>query len=115
MIRNGANRDDPNMKEYFESLESIRYQRRPVDFNNLKGKTLAMEHNCICPVCKESLFNGEDLHVHHIQEKKSGGPDRFSNYVLLHSITYGSDKEEWRIRFEQAKQIYEKRAPVEDK
>lgn len=38
----------------------------------------------LCPVCKESLFNGEAIHKHHRQSRAQGGTDAYRNLVLVH-------------------------------
>ncbi|TVQ48556.1 MAG: HNH endonuclease [Gloeocapsa sp. DLM2.Bin57] len=37
-----------------------------------------------CAVCKESLFNGEDIETHHIVSVKDGGTDDAVNLIHLH-------------------------------
>lgn len=38
----------------------------------------------ICPVCSDSLYNGEELHKHHIITVKKGGKNTVSNLIALH-------------------------------
>ena len=38
----------------------------------------------ICPICFDTLYNDEELHVHHIKPKKEKGPDTYTNLVLVH-------------------------------
>lgn len=42
----------------------------------------------ICPICMESLYNDEELHVHHIKAKKDGGKDTYGNLVILHELCH---------------------------
>jgi len=42
----------------------------------------------LCPVCEESLYNGEELHLHHIVPQKDGGKDTVGNLVLLHDACH---------------------------
>lgn len=49
---------------------------------------ISKNQNFICPVCKESLFNGEDLHVHHIVPKSEGGRDTYKNLQLVHLMCH---------------------------
>jgi RNA-directed DNA polymerase len=49
----------------------------------------------ICPVCKESLHNGEPVELHHIVPQQSGGKYSIENILPLHQIchqqvTYGN-------------------------
>jgi len=39
-------------------------------------------------VCYETLYNDEELHMHHILAKKQGGKDTPANLVLLHEICH---------------------------
>ena len=38
----------------------------------------------VCLVCGESLFNDEELQVHHRKPIKEGGDDSYSNLQLVH-------------------------------
>lgn len=42
----------------------------------------------ICPICLESLYNDEELHVHHIKAKKDGGNNTYGNLVILHELCH---------------------------
>ena len=44
------------------------------------------EHKC--PVCKESLHNGELVELHHIVPQRSGGKYRIENVLPLHQICH---------------------------
>ncbi|MBW4638617.1 MAG: HNH endonuclease [Gloeocapsa sp. UFS-A4-WI-NPMV-4B04] len=35
-------------------------------------------------MCGESLYNGEELHLHHVKPKSEGGKDTYNNLRLLH-------------------------------
>nr|YP_009184960.1 putative reverse transcriptase and HNH endonuclease [Hafniomonas laevis]ALO63096.1 putative reverse transcriptase and HNH endonuclease [Hafniomonas laevis] len=110
VVRNNANPDDPLMKEYFIKLDQLRNKAKPLNMFNRKNKLLAEKQGCLCPVCDESLFNGEQLHVHHLVERKEGGSDSYSNLILLQypchfRITYGTDEEEWKSLFLNSKHL----------
>jgi RNA-directed DNA polymerase len=45
---------------------------------------IAKKQNGLCPVCKNTLFNEEELHVHHKVPKAKGGKDNYGNLVLVH-------------------------------
>lgn len=42
----------------------------------------------MCPICFESLYNDEELHVHHIMPKQKGGRDVYSNLVIVHKLCH---------------------------
>ena len=79
-IQHGASPDNPELREYwkqrnFKQVETLPYARQ---------KRLAKRQKGICLVCRDSLFNGENLHVHHIIPKAEGGTDLYRNLALLH-------------------------------
>ncbi|MGQ4809829.1 hypothetical protein NKDENANG_03265 [Candidatus Entotheonellaceae bacterium PAL068K] len=50
-----------------------------------------------CPICSDSLHNGEEIHSHHVVPKSNGGKDTLSNLILVHlychqQIHKGKDK-----------------------
>ena len=49
---------------------------------------LAKKQYHICPICEDSLYNDETLHVHHIKPKKLGGSDSYTNLVILHEVCH---------------------------
>src|SRR5690606_31986660 len=71
--------DDPALKEYWE-------KRRKAGVNTLKPlqKSVAKHQQYVCPVCRQSLFNEEELHLHHIKPKHLGGNNTMNNLILLH-------------------------------
>ena len=42
----------------------------------------------ICPLCQESLHNGESVELHHIIPQKTGGKYRIENVLPLHQICH---------------------------
>jgi RNA-directed DNA polymerase len=67
------------LKEYWEK----RSQRQIADFVPSKQK-MAKKQDFICPVCSQSLFNGEELHTHHIVPVEAGGEEKYRNLLLVH-------------------------------
>ncbi|WP_407973241.1 HNH endonuclease (plasmid) [Burkholderia pyrrocinia] len=45
---------------------------------------LAKAQKGYCAVCGGSLFNGEELHRHHVIRRKDGGTDDLANQRLVH-------------------------------
>jgi RNA-directed DNA polymerase len=79
LVKGRASPDDPDLRYY--------WQRR----NMTKAKDLMPSRRRmfrkqagICPVCGESLLNGEELEVHHKIPISEGGTDSYSNLQLLH-------------------------------
>jgi len=77
--------DDPNP----ETQKWLR-EKRKRDAKNHKEpwQKISKNQNHICPVCKDSLYNGEDLHAHHIIPKSQGGKDTYSNLQLVHLMCH---------------------------
>jgi RNA-directed DNA polymerase len=72
---------DPNDKEYFEK----RIEKRVL----AKFRAAVYRrHNNICPICNQSLNNGENIELHHIKPAKDGGKYKLNNIVPLHQICH---------------------------
>jgi RNA-directed DNA polymerase len=71
--------DNPSLKRYWE-------MRNKAQVKNLipSEQQIAKKQNYVCDVCRESLFNGEELHTHHVKPKKDGGKDTYHNLRLVH-------------------------------
>lgn len=70
--------DDPQLRRYWQA----RRERARV-FHGVEA-WLARRQRHLCPVCGNSLFNGEELHKHHLVSRRDGGSDDRSNLRLLH-------------------------------
>ena len=75
-----ASPDNPDLKEYWEKRE----EKKAEIFPRVRWRELARHQDNYCPHCKQSLTNGEELHVHHIHKKSEGGTNAFSNLRLIH-------------------------------
>lgn len=77
--------DDPNpeVQQWFKD-------KRKRQSQNYKSSVQKMAKNqkFVCPRCKESLFNGENLHAHHIIPKSQGGKDTYKNLQLVHLLCH---------------------------
>ena len=79
LVKGTSSPDDPSLKEYWKDREK----------NNSKEllpslQKIAKKQNYSCPVCSESLLNGEPLHCHHKIPRHQGGKDNYSNLQLVH-------------------------------
>lgn len=79
MVKTTNSPDDPSLKEYW-----ARRNQRQITGLVLSKQKMARKQNFNCPVCFQSLFNGEELHTHHILPKEAGGEDRYKNLLLVH-------------------------------
>jgi RNA-directed DNA polymerase len=79
LVKGRASPDDPKLREYWQKRNAVKTK----DLMPSR-KRMAREQVGICPVCSESLFNDEELQVHHKKPIKAGGKDTYSNLQLLH-------------------------------
>ncbi|MBD6621273.1 group II intron reverse transcriptase/maturase [Komarekiella sp. 'clone 1'] len=79
LVKGKSSSDDPNLKSYWHKREKAKAK----SLTPSKQK-IAKNQGCICPKCGESLFNEEELHIHHIKPKQWGGTDNYGNLQLLH-------------------------------
>lgn len=95
---------DPNSVEYFYK-RNVSHSKNALFSGKTKG-ALAKLQKGYCPVCCESLFNGEELEVHHILPRRKGGDHSLKNLKLLHKtchkqVEYSKDinlKAVWKKR-----------------
>ena len=76
-----ASPDDPTLRTYWQQRQTR--QGKTYWAKGSKYYQIAEKQNWQCPVCEEHLFNGEQLHTHHVLKVTDGGTDRVEN--LLHS------------------------------
>jgi RNA-directed DNA polymerase len=78
-VRGAASPDDPALKEYWkERTKAAAKEHSP------SRQKVARNQGHVCPICGETLYNGEELHVDHIQPKGKGGKGSYDNLQLLH-------------------------------
>lgn len=78
-IKFKASPDDPDMREYWED----RNKEKSTDYIPSYQK-VAKKQDFKCPMCGQTLFNDEKLHIHHITPKRKGGNSKYSNLQLVH-------------------------------
>ena len=68
-------------RKYFERIRErkIVSKLREKVYEKYKGK---------CPVCEQSLYNGEKIELHHVKPKKERGLNSISNLQPLHRICH---------------------------
>lgn len=81
-VKDTASPDDPQLAAYWRSRQT-QYGKTYWDCGS-KLYNIAHNQNWSCPVCGEHLFNGEQLHTHHVVPVQNGGTDREENLVHLH-------------------------------
>jgi RNA-directed DNA polymerase len=70
--------DDPTLQDYWQQ------RRAKPQVTAFRRRQLVQRQQGICPVCHQHLENGEELHIHHVVPKNSGGKDDLANLRLVH-------------------------------
>jgi RNA-directed DNA polymerase len=85
-VKGTASPDDPSLHGYWQHRQT-RYGKTYWDKGS-KYYRVAQSQNWRCPVCHDSLFNGEALHTHHRVQVKDGGTDKEENLIHLHQACH---------------------------
>jgi len=85
-VKGTASPDDPSLVDYWRTRQT-RYGKAYWDKSS-KLYRVAENQQWRCPVCQEHLFNGEELHLHHVVAIKDGGTDYQENLRFLHQICH---------------------------
>ncbi len=80
MVRRFASWDDPDLQGYWDERKVREIESM---LNAFKGK-IAKQQGYVCPVCKDHLANGEEIHEHHLLPRSEGGGNEPANYRLVH-------------------------------
>ena len=83
LVKGTASPDDPNLKDYWMKRQAAKAR----DLTISKQK-LAKRQKGRCPECGESLFNDEEVQVHHLLARSKGGNDAYSNLALVHLLCH---------------------------
>jgi RNA-directed DNA polymerase len=79
LVKGRASPDDSNLREYWQKRNAIKARDLMPSRKRIVRRQMG-----ICPVCGESLFNDEEIQLHHKKPVKEGGEDTYSNLQLLH-------------------------------
>jgi len=79
LVKGTSSPDDPRLKDYW-----LKRQAAKAKDLTLSQQKLAKRQQGRCRQCGESLFNDEDLQVHHLLARSQGGKDSYCNLVLVH-------------------------------
>jgi RNA-directed DNA polymerase len=82
MVTGANSPDDPSLTKYWEERQTAFGKITLAKGSRLY--TVASNQRWKCPVCNENLFNGEEIHQHHIQQVKDGGFEYENNLILQH-------------------------------
>ena len=85
LIQGQASPDNPDFRDYFEQ----RAQRsKQIDTYPKAAQRVIREQKAKCPNGGQSLFNGEDIHIHHKLPRSQGGTNHTSNLVAVHLVCH---------------------------
>jgi RNA-directed DNA polymerase len=82
-VKGTASPDDPRLGDYWTKRSAAKAKNEPP-----KRQRLAKRQKGKCPECGESLFNEEELQIHHQQPRSKGGKDDLSNLYLVHLLCH---------------------------
>jgi RNA-directed DNA polymerase len=83
LVKGAASPDDPCLTDYWTKRQA----RSAKDLTFSKQKLAGRQRNR-CPECGESLFNDEELQVHHLLARSLGGKNTYSNLALVHLLCH---------------------------
>jgi RNA-directed DNA polymerase len=95
LVPGRASPDDPNLRGYW-------WERRKVSLKQIPQTDwiLIDRQDWLCPVCGESLFNGEELQRHHRIPVQDGGDDSIGNREIIHMYCHQQRHAQLRKRSE---------------
>jgi RNA-directed DNA polymerase len=79
LVRGRSSPDNPAEREYW-----AKRAKRQVETLPLNKQKLAKAQNYLCPLCGDSLFNDEELQIHHVRPRSQGGLHYLDNLRLVH-------------------------------
>lgn len=91
MVKSDDSPYNPNTRDYWVKRKKHNQQQ----WWDKRRQDVAKQQGHECPICGQSLYNGENLHLHHIISRAKGGTDEKHNLVILHQechkqIHYGA-------------------------
>lgn len=85
MVKGDCSPDDPDLAEYWGQRDRAKTK---LNLLSTLDQIVASKQGHVCPLCKESLCNGEALHRHQKVPRKEGGKAVASNLVFLHLLCH---------------------------
>lgn len=79
LVKGRSSPDDPSLREYWKKRDKAKAKALLPS-----TQKIAYNQEFVCPVCGDSLFNGEEIHQHHIVPRHQGGKNTYSNLQLVH-------------------------------
>jgi RNA-directed DNA polymerase len=85
-VKGRASPDDPTLKAYWETRRLTRSRQRMAKGGLRYG--IAEAQRWRCPGCGQPLFDGQEVHLHHLIPVKAGGSDDRQNLQWLHATCH---------------------------
>lgn len=86
LVQEGASTDDPRLRSYWAARNR---QKGAIRYDADRAKLrICRQQNWKCLVCKEPLFNGEPIDVHHLDRVADGGADVRTNLEIRHEACH---------------------------
>ena len=85
-VKGNSSPDDPSLREYWHK-RATNHEKNYWPKGS-KYEAIAKSQNWKCPVCDDSLFNGEPIETHHIVPVAQGGSDDAENLKHLHFLCH---------------------------
>jgi len=79
LVKGRSSPDDPGLREYWAKRE-----RAKANDLETRKQRLARKQKGVCRLCGSSLFNGEKLHIHHIEPGRTEQRNADDNCTLVH-------------------------------
>jgi len=94
MVRRFASWDDPELESYWDERKIREIEAMLTAFK----RKIAKQQGYVCPVCKDHLANGEDIHEHHLIPRSEGGGNDPGNLWLVHYYCHRAEHARQRQR-----------------
>ena len=83
LVSKRSSPDNPELKEYWNKRR-VKNDKNEAKILSKLNQKIAGKQGYKCPICGESIFNGEPIHRHHKIPKCQGGKDEVKNLTWLH-------------------------------
>ena len=83
LVKGTASPDDPRLKDYWTKRQAAKGKDLTISIQKL-----AKRQKGRCPECGESLFNDEEIQVHHLLARSRGGRNTYTNLALVHLLCH---------------------------
>jgi RNA-directed DNA polymerase len=85
-VKGTASPDDPSLRDYWHKRSLKIGKHKWAKGSKYEQVAKIQKHKC--PVCGDSLYNGEEIETHHIVPVKDGGSDDPENLIHLHKACH---------------------------